>query len=336
MQPSIEDVAAAAGVSTASVSRSLRGLKGVSEKTRNHVIEVARDLGYSISPGAASLRTGRTRSIAVITPYIDRWFFGRALGGVESVLQQADLQLVLHSLHGSAQARERLFEDRLLHRRVDAVLIMCLQLTDAEVEAIHGLGIPAVMLGAQAEGLFSVTIDDFSAARQAVRHLINLGHERIALIGGRRDDPLHFTAPAERRAGYREALSAASLPSPPELEVQADFTVRGGERAMASLLSLAEPPTAVFAESDEMAFGALKVLHDSRLRVPAGMSLVGFDDHEMSHLVNLTTIAQPVAEQGAAAARALLARLEQAEIPPLQASFATELLIRGTTAPPRR
>ncbi|MEV6316934.1 LacI family DNA-binding transcriptional regulator [Streptomyces sp. NPDC051776] len=332
---SIADVARGAGVSTASVSRSLRGLGGVSEGTRARVVQVARELGYAISPGASSLRSGRTRSIAVVTPFIDRWFFGRALGAFESVLQQADLHVLLHSLHGSAEARRRLFAERILHRRVDAVLIMCLKLEQHEIDALRALDVPVALLGSHAVDFSSVAIDDFSAAREAVDHLTGLGHRRIGLIGGSPVDPLHFTAPVERRAGYRDALKSAGIARDRELEADADYTVAGGERAMARLLDLPQRPTAVFVESDEMAFGALRFLRDARVRVPDDLSVVGIDDHEMSHLVNLTTVAQPVAEQGAAAAHALLAALADRSRPPSRVMHPTRLVVRGTTAAPR-
>lgn len=335
MEPSIGDVARAAGVSTASVSRSLRGLSGVSEVTRSRVENIARELGYAISPGASSLRSGRTGNVAVVTPFVDRWFFGRALGGVESVLQDADHRLVLYSLHGSSCARQRLFADRVMHRKVDAVLVMCLALEAQEVEALRSLNVPVALLGARAPGFWSVGINDFGGAQQAVRHLIHLGHERIAFIGGSRDEPLHFTAPVDRRKGYLQTLNEAGLEVDSSLDIASDFTVSGGDQAMAALLGLTRPPTAVFAASDEMAFGALRVLRDSGLRVPQDISIIGFDDHEMSHLVNLTTITQPVAQLGAAAAQALVDTLEQLDRPAAETFLPTRLTVRGTTGPPR-
>ncbi|MEU6083643.1 LacI family DNA-binding transcriptional regulator [Streptomyces sp. NPDC047108] len=335
VRASIADVARAAGVSTASVSRSLRGLGGVSEGTRARVVQVARELGYAISPGAASLRSGRTRSIAVVTPYIDRWFFGRALGAFESVLQQADLHVMLHSLHGSAEARRRLFAERILHRRVDAVLIMCLKLEQHEIDALEALDVPVALLGSRAGDFSSVAIDDFAAAHDAVSHLTGLGHRRIGLIGGSPADPLRFTAPMERRAGYRDALKSAGVANDRELEADADYTIGGGERAMTRLLALERRPTAVFAESDEMAFGALRALREARVKVPDDLSIIGIDDHDMSHLVDLTTVAQPVAEQGAAAAHALLAALEDRSRPPSRLTEPTRLVVRGTTTTPQ-
>ncbi|MFG2191759.1 LacI family DNA-binding transcriptional regulator [Streptomyces sp. NPDC048639] len=332
---SIADVARAAGVSTASVSRSLRGLGGVSEGTRARVVQAALDLGYAISPGASSLRSGRTRTIAVVTPFIDRWFFGRALGAFESVLQQADLHVLLHSLHGSPEARRRLFAERILHRRVDAVLIMCLKLEQHEIDALRALDVPVALLGSHAADFFSVAIDDFAAARTAVGHLTGLGHRRIGLIGGSPADPLRFTAPMERRAGYRDALKSAGIAGDRELEVDADYTIGGGERAMTRLLGLPRRPTAVFVESDEMAFGALRVLREAGVRAPDDLSIIGIDDHEMSQLIDLTTVGQPVAEQGAAAAHALLAALEDRSRAPSRVVHPTRLIIRGTTAAPR-
>ena len=144
----------------------------------------------------------------------------------------------------------------------------------------------------------SIRIDDIGGACTAVQHLINLGHERIAIISGDPNEPEHFTAELQRREGYRAALKAAGLPIEAELEAHGTFTIEGGDEATVQLLGRRSLPTAIYAECDEMAVGALRALRRVGLRVPADVSVVGFDDHPMAQYFDLTTIAQDVRDQG--------------------------------------
>jgi DNA-binding LacI/PurR family transcriptional regulator len=155
------------------------------------------------------------------------------------------------------------------------------------------------------------------------------------MIAGGRSEPTHFTTPEDRRTGYATALTEAGIGVDRDYDVDGDYTVDGGERAMASLLACPNLPTAVFAQSDEMAMGALRAIRKVGLRCPEDVSVVGFDDHEMAALFDLTTVAQPVHEQGALAARQLLAALSGAA-PPTSEEIPTHLVIRGTTCPPKR
>jgi LacI family repressor for deo operon, udp, cdd, tsx, nupC, and nupG len=332
MTVSIEDVAARAGVSTATVSRALRGLPNVSEITRERVRDAARALDYVVSPSASSLATGRTSTVGVVVPYVGRWFFGQVISGAEAALRQSGFDLLLYTV-GAEESRRRFFEELPVRRRVDAVLVLSLPLTDAEVEAIAGLRLPTAMVGASVPGFSSVRIDDVGGASKAVNHLINLGHQRIAMIHGAGIEPAQFTAPEDRRRGYLSALASAGLDYDASLQVDGGFTLAGGERAMASLLSSKHPPTAVFAQSDEMAFGALRAIRRAGLRCPEDVSVVGFDDHEMAEMLDLTTVAQPVTEQGVLAVGHILAEL-RGEAAPSEDLVPTHVVIRGTTAPP--
>jgi len=274
--------------------------------------------------------------MAVILPHIDRWFFGRILGGVTAELHRRDCQLVLYNLRGSPEFRRGLVDDDVLRGRADAVLAVCLDPDSDEIAHLRSLEVPVGLIGAEFPGFSSVTVDDFDGARKAVHYLANLGHERIGLIGGFHGEPLHSTAPMDRRAGYRQALAAHGLLADPQLETQADFSVAGGERGMAALLNLPRPPTAVFAACDEMAFGALRVLRDSGIPAPGGMSVVGFDDHDLSPLLDLTTVAQPVGDLARTAVRALLSALQDPDHPPGRVTLPTRLAIRSSAGPPPR
>jgi len=334
MSATSDDVARLAGVSTATVSRALRGVDGVNPRTRDRVLAAAHHLGYVSSPAASRLAGGPTATVAVVVPFITRWFFSEVVSGAEEVLRGHGMDLLLYNL-GHVEGRERYFSGEALQQRADAVLVLCLPLSDLELEALGGARIPVVLVGADVERCPSVRIDDVAGARTAVQHLVNLGHERIALISGTPGDPMGFTSQFDRRRGYRETLLAAGLEVDPSLDVPGDFTVEDGEKAMARLLSHPRPPTAVFAESDEMAFGALRTLRRAGLSAPQDISLIGFDDHKLADLMDLTTIAQPVREQGSLAAQMLLDVLG-GQTGEHRVTLPTQLIVRGTTGPERK
>lgn len=338
MPEKLDDVARLAGVSAATVSRALRGVPGVADGTRTRVLAAAARLGYAISPAASSLATGRTGTVGVIVPYVDRWYFSRLISGVERVLRDAGTSLLLYNL-GDEPGRARFFADLPLRRRVDAVLVLSLPLTRPERELLLGLGIPLVTIGTEEPGADSVGIDDHAAAETAMRHLVQLGHRDIAFIGESTPVPLGFTTPLRRREAYRRIYHAVCREDgrtpDPAFETGGGFTVAGGERAMGTLLGLPRRPTAVFAASDEMAFGALRTLRRAGLRVPEDVSVLGFDDHELAGLLDLSTVAQPVAALGERAGRLLLSRLSGGKIGTSPLILGTQLVLRGSTAPPR-
>ena len=331
---SIKDVAREVEMSTATVSRALRGLPGVSEETRAKVMETAARLGYVASPSAAGLASGLTRTVAVIVPKVTQWFFAAVVQGAEEVLRERGYDLLLYNLAGDRSARHRVFETSLLTKRVDAVLVLSLKPSGQERERLERLGRPVTIVGADLPGWATVRIDDGLAARTATRHLLELGHRRVAYVGGPTEGVLDFTTPAARLAGYRASLHLAGLACDPRLEVDGDFTVAGGMRAARDLLAREERPTAVFAASDEMAIGVLRVARELGLRVPEDLSVIGIDDHEMAEIFDLTTVAQPVHEQGRIAAQQVLAALADLDWKPQQVILPTRLVVRRTTAPP--
>jgi len=310
-QVSIIDVAARAGVSVATVSRALRDLPNVSPVTRDRVLRAATDLQYTASPLAAGLVTGRMRAVGVVMPYAGRWFFAEVVRGIEEALRDHGYDLVLHVL-ADTDRRQGFFASMPVRRRVDAVLIVALPLEQHEVDVLRSLKIPLAAVAEPVAGVHGEYIDNTRAARIAVQHLVNLGHRRIACIGGDMAGPERFSVPGMRSRGYREACAEAGITVLPEWEQDGRFTAQGGERAMSVLL--AQPggrPTAVFCQSDEMAFGAMHALRRSGLRCPEDVSIVGVDDHELAETFDMTTVAQPVIEQGAAAARWVVGLLDR-------------------------
>lgn len=336
MAASIEDVARLAGVSIATVSRALRGLPDVAAATRDRVLEAAAELDYVASPFAARLASGRTATVGVVVPFVNRWFFAEVIDAVETSLRRAGFDLLLYNL-GDADGRDRFFDVMPMRKRVDGVLVASIVLDDAEFDALTELKRPVGLLGLEREGVLSTRIDDVAAARTAVDHLVGLGHRRIGLIGGDTDDPMAFTPPLHRRDGYRDALQAVGLDADPDLEVLGYFTVDGGRAATRHLLARDDRPTAIFAESDEMAYGALREIRDAGLRVPDDIAVIGFDDQPFSDLMDLTSLRQPVAEQALDITTRLLALIaEDGEETPFDPSVVlpTELVVRGSTVKP--
>lgn len=333
MAITIRDVAEAAGVSTATVSRALRGLPNVDEATRARVQAIAAQLDYVISPSASRLASGRTGSIGVITPYISRWFFSTVLSGVESVLQNAGMDLLLMSV-STADSQHRLPPAPRLRRRVDGVLAIALPPDDTQLDEVIALGMPTSLIGTAKEGVAGVTIDDVQAARTATQHLLNLGHTRIGVISGHLI-AAPFTAEHDRFRGYRETMEEAGLEVDPLMEAFGYFTVAGGEQAMTALLTHRNRPTAVFAMSDEMAFGAMRAMRAHGLTPGKDISIIGIDNHDLSELLDLTTVAQPVFDLGRVAAEALLVQIRSGSGSARPDSFIlpTQLIVRGSTAP---
>lgn len=329
MGASIAEVALRAGVSVATVSRALRSLPNVSPATRERVLAAARELDYVVNASASRLAAGLTRTIGVVVPTLASWFPQQLAAGVEGVFTEAGYDLLLYTVAGQ-EARRRFLQTLPFRKRVDGLVLLDVPLDAGEQAALARLDVPIVGIGLASEQLATVSIDNVAAARAAVCHLVALGHRRVGLISGLLDNR-EFAAPVDRRRGWLDALAEAGVTPADGWEAPGNFSLTGGAEAMAQLLQVRPQLTAVFAESDEMAVGALMVLRDRGLRVPDDMSLVGFDDHEIAHFMGLTTVAQPVARQGELAAYALLELLRGG--PSESLVLPTALVQRSTTGP---
>lgn len=333
MSITIRDVAQAAGVSTATVSRALRGLPHVDPETRERVRRVAQEMDYVVSPSASRLASGRTGTVAVITPFIDRWFFSTVLSGISDVLQAREVDLIVFEV-GDPSTSPGLPTERRLRGRADGMIVVTLPTDAPRIADLLEIGLPASFIGATWPGVPSVCIDDAAAARTATQHLINLGHQRIGIISGR---PQASTSQGNRSLGYREAMTGAGLKVDPALEAHGYFTVAGGEAAMTALLSQPNPPTAVFAMSDDMAFGAIRSLQRHGIRPGSDIAIASIDGHDLAELLDVTTVGQPVAEMGRMAAQALLARMLGSEADRSRdVVVPTMLVVRGSTVPVER
>jgi DNA-binding LacI/PurR family transcriptional regulator len=303
----------------------------VSPHRRDRVLRAAAELSYVPLPAAVRLSSGRGRTVGVVLPAVSRWFFVEVVVGAARALRQAGYDLQLHDVPPADEQGNP--EASALRGRVDALLLIASAGTDGDLDAWRHLGVPLVVVGGRPGTPARVGVDDRAGAATATRHLLQLGHREVRMIAGTVDSAFDGTASRERQAGFTETLAEAGIGTPDDGVVRRPWGVEGGAAAMAELLEDAARPTAIFAESDELAFGALHVLRRRGLRVPEDVSVIGFDDHEMAAPWELTTIAQPVAEQGRAAA-AMLLDLMAGGSPGGEVLLPTRLVVRGTTAPP--
>ncbi len=336
MSASIGDVARRAGVSVATVSRAIRGLPNVSPATRDRVLQAAAELQYVAHPHASRLAAGRTMTVGMAVPLLTQWFFTQVVAGAEGVLAANGYDVMLFGVPDT-QSMRRFVDDLPLSKRVDGLICVDLPLASEQVATLRDHG-PVVTVGICTPHAPSVTIDNVEAAATATRHLVNLGHRRIGLICHLPPQALDFTAPLQRRQGYERVLADAGIEVREDLIAPGNFALAGGAEAMAQLLTVDRPPTAVFAESDEMAIGALKTVRDAGLQVPGDISIVGFDDHEVAAYTDLTTVAQPAMQQGETAAGLLLGLMSGHGTdggPVANVVMPTKMVVRATTGPDR-
>jgi LacI family transcriptional regulator len=300
----LEMVAQAAGVSPSTVSRILNGTAVVSALKKQAVDDAIARLGFVPNPMARGLAGGRTLSVGVVTQAIDSPFYGAALRGIEDELDPAGYSPLFVSGHWNAAAEARCIEV-LRSRRVDGIIVLTGRLTDAALKAT-ARELPVVATGRtlKAPGLFSLAFDNVEGGRLATRHLIALGHQRIAFIAGDADHP----DANDRHRGYRLALEEAGIVYDPGLVVPGEYHEVSGLLAVDRLLESRQRFTAIFAANDQMACGAALGLHRRSLRVPEDVSLVGFDDlpTSMYALPPMSTVHQPAYELGRLAATAML------------------------------
>jgi LacI family transcriptional regulator len=324
----VYDIALQAGVSPATVSRVLRGTSPVAQEKRAAVLAAVEALHYRPNLMARDLASGDSHTVGLVVPDTVSSFWGPLVKGVEAALREQDYHLLIASAEGCEGEQRAL--DLLLSHQVDGLVIAGGTVSEDDVVAVVG-DVPFV---AVSRGLpraeWRITVHNREGARRATEHLIELGHTRIAYIGG----PLGFDDASERQQGYVDALAAAGVPFDPSLVVEGDFKLSGGRRAMQVLLTMGREFTAVFCASDQMAMAAMAVLREHGFELPSDVSVVGFDDEAFAAYCcpPLTTMRQPMFEMGQEAVRNILAR--HRGLRPMLPSFGTALIVRASTAAP--
>lgn len=329
----LADVAQRAGVSPSTVSRTMRGLSTVSPATRARVEQAARELSFSISRSASSLVTGRTGRAAVLVPNLESWFLGAALAGMAPALAEAGMDMLVYSVT-TPEERAHFFDRLPARRNADALLVVSFALSPAERERLDDLGLPLIFVSQHEEHRASVYVDDAEAALRGTRHLLHLGHRRIAYLEPADASGFAWSSRA-RLDGYRAALAEAGVEHDEELVRQvAGWQGPVLDAAVGRLLSLPQPPTAIFAETDDIAFRLLTVLRGANVPVPARVSVLGFDDHAMAAAWDLSTMAQPVRRLGRAAAELAHAVIQDPDDSrERHVVLPVELIPRGSTGP---
>lgn len=332
---SIKDVARLAGVSTATVSRTLAEPEKVTEETRRKVQAAIRRSGYVRNALARSFRMQRTQTILVLIPDIGNPFYSLIIQGLEEVAQKHRYRLLLGDTQNNIE-RENEYLQSVMQRQVDGVI--SLGHTLPAIPKMKGeKAIPLVMACEYLHdaAVASVSIDNIAAAELATQHLLGLGHRQIAFINGPAASPLC----KDRLSGYRHALKQAGVDYTKDRVVRGDFSLQSGEQAVQSLLDNKIKFTAIFAANDAMAIGAIKVLHAHGKAVPDRVSVIGFDDIEFAQYVAppLTTIHQPRREIGRATMTKMIAKLldnknSSDDAAATQTVLAHELVLRSSTA----
>ena len=309
MAASIKDVAASAGVAVGTVSRVLNDAPGVAPTTREHVKRVIAELAYRPNRNARALSTGRTHVVGVLVPFVTHPSAVERLRGALSVFEGSPYDVVLYDV-ATPEQRLRDLGHRAVLSNADALMVVSLAPTDAEVVTLRTAGVRCVLVDCWHPELPRVITDDVDGGRRATEHLLDLGHRRVAFVGEPGDPARRFRASPRREQGYRDALAAAGLPVERALVRRVAHSGPAAEAATAALLALSEPPSAIFAASDTQALGVLRAAASHGVRVPDELAVIGFDDLEVAAHVGLSTVRQPLRESGAVAAQLALDLLD--------------------------
>lgn len=334
LRPSIKDIARLANVSHPTVSRALLNNPLVSAKTGERIRRIAKEAGYRPSAVARGLLTRRTQTIGVVVTTVADPFAGAVFSGIEQTAGDHGYSVFLADSNADPE-RERKIVQAFAERRLDGIIVTSSRVGTLYLPLLSEMGIPIVLVNNQYPGAFvhAVMIGNVEGSRSAAKHLIDLGHERIAYIG----DQSGFQSDTERFAGYRTALKVARIPFKLELVSHGDGKPDAAITAMNKLLQLSEIPTAVCCYNDMTALGALHAIHSHGLRVPEDISVTGFDDLFFASYTKppLTTVRQPMYRMGQLAMESLL-RLMSGKKMAGTIRVDPELVVRKSTMPPSK
>jgi len=328
----IREVAESAGVSYATVSHVINNTRLVSPETRERVLTAMDALNYRPNALARSLRQGKTNTLGLVLPDSANPFFAEISRSIEDEAFKKGYSVFLCNTERDTQ-RELFYVDVLANRQVDGIIFVAAGDQPDSLDFLLHRNMPVVMID---RNLSNVEVDAVLTDNQlggflATRHLLELGHKRIACIAG----PSSITPSAERIIGYRRALEEAGISYDEKLVLPGDYHAQSGLEITNSILSMNPRPTAIFALNDLMALGALRAAAEAGCSVPEDVAVVGYDDLEIAHFSNppLTTIAQPKKEIGVQAVHLLVDRMAQKDRPPSRLILPPELIVRRSTQP---
>lgn len=328
----IFDVAREADVSYSTVSRVINN-KGVSADKRERVLRAMAELGYVANLQARSLAGGKSNIIGLLVHSLNVEYFGEIARGVDEELSTVNYDLMLYTTH-RRKGRESAYVTRLTRNLVDGLLLVLPRNAEAYLETLRHRGFPYVLVDHQGLGFDvpSVGATNWQGGYDGTRYLIELGHRRIGFITG----DMALGCARDRLVGYQQALRAADLPVDPTLIREGDFLQPRAFTCASELLELAQPPTAIFASNDVSAFGAMEAIRNRGLRIPEDISVLGFDDIPQTAQVHptLTTVRQPLAEMGRAAAQLLLSYIDKPDAGVKRIELPTTLSIRQSCQSP--
>lgn len=327
----IKDVAALAGISYTTVSHVVNKTRPVSQEVRLKVEEAIKSLDYVPSAVARSLKAKTTATIGLLVPNSLNPYFAELARGIEDYCERNGYCVILCNSDDNPQ-KQRSYLRMLQEKRIDGLIVTSVGGDSGLAEGLAGVRTPMVIVDRALDGLEAdlVRIDHEYGAYLATRHLLELGHRDIACIGG----PAYTNVAQMRMAGFCRALKEAGVQVPVERVLESDFTSTGGYNAAASLLEK-DPPSAIFAGNDMMGIGVLRAAAERNIRVPTELSVIGFDDIQMSRYVYpaLTTVGQSILQLGEMAAEVLLRRIATPERPTDQRIVTPSIVLRESTAP---
>lgn len=327
----IAQVAAAAGVSVPTISRVLNGRSGVSAEKREEIERLLVEHGYE-----RRARHDRGGLIHFVITDLDTQWAMTLLRGAEAEATRLGFDLIVKTTHGSPVGTPD-WVDHVVRRGTSGVVLVVSELSDTGREELESVHVPIVLVdpvGTGPQSSVTVAATDWAGGRDATEHLIGLGHRRIGFITG----PLSEECHRDRLDGYRAALLRAGIEPDPELVRNGDSLISGGLRQTPALLRLAEPPTAIISGSDEQAYGVCKVAKEAGLAIPDDLSVIGFDDVELCQWVTpqLTTVRQPLEQMAREATRIVIELAKGGTRPNQRIELSTSVVVRESTAPPRR
>ncbi len=331
----IRDIAQLAGVSIATVSRVVNGRPDVATETRERVLDVVRSHNFHGNRGGRLSPGTGTGLIAFTIPVVHSEYFSFILSGASEALYEQDMRFVLCPTQHQHD-REVKLVDRVMHGTTDGAIFLLPEETSEELARLHAAEYPVVVVDPRQPldvGIPAVAASHSTGARDATTYLLNLGHTRIAVITG----PSSWLASQERFAGYAGACASRGILPQDRYIREGDFMEDSGYRAAADLLDQTDPPTAIFCFNDNMASAAMRAARDRGLKLPADLSIVGFDDSTIAHqcFPRLTSVRQPLEEMGRVAVSLLTRLLDGQRVEALRVDLATNLIVRDSAAPPR-